>query len=81
MMDEEKTGFSPEQEEDCPDSTVEKTRKTVRRIGNIIFGILAAVLAAEAISFKKKSELRTAGLKPAFFFCSYPLDKPGFYKL
>lgn len=54
MMDEEKTGFSPEQEEDCPDSTVEKTRKTVRRIGNIIFGVLAAVLAAEAISFKKK---------------------------
>ncbi len=53
-MDEEKTGFSPEQEEDWPDSTVEKTRKTVRRIGNIIFGILAAVLAAEAISFKKK---------------------------
>ena len=54
MMDEEKTGFSAEQEEDCTDSTVEKTRKTVRRIGNIIFGILAAVLAAEAISFKKK---------------------------
>ena len=54
MMDEEKTGFSGELEDDYSDSTVEKTRKTVRRIGNIIFGILAAVLAAEAISFKKK---------------------------
>ena len=53
-MDEEKTNFNPEPEEDYSDSTVEKTRKTVRRIGNIIFGILAAVLAAEAVSFKKK---------------------------
>ena len=52
-MDEEKTN-NPEPEEDYSDSTVEKTRKTVRRIGNIIFGILAAVLAAEAVSFRKK---------------------------
>lgn len=53
-MDEEKTGFEPEQEEDYSDSTVEKTRKTVRLIGNIIIGALAAVLAAEAWDFRKK---------------------------
>ena len=53
-MDEEKTCFCPEQEEDESDGAVERTRKTVRVIGNIIFGALAAVLAAEAWSFKKK---------------------------
>ena len=35
-MDEEKTGFSPEQEEDCTDSTVEKTPPKLRRIGHMI---------------------------------------------
>lgn len=52
-MDEEKTGFDPGQEEDYSEDTVEKTRRTVRLIGNIIFGTLAAVLAAELWSFKK----------------------------
>ena len=52
-MDEEKTGFESEQEDDCSDDTVEKTRKTVCVIGKMIMGVLAAVLAAEALSFRK----------------------------
>ena len=53
-MDEEKIGLDPEQEENGSDGAVEKTQKAVRLIGRIIVGALAAALAAEAWTFKKK---------------------------
>jgi hypothetical protein len=53
-MDEERTEFDPEQEDNCSDDTVERTGKTIRLIGRIIIGALAAALAAEALSFRKK---------------------------
>ena len=52
-MDEERKEFDPGQEDDYSDDTVEKTRKAVRLVGKVIIGALAAVLAAEALSFKK----------------------------
>lgn len=53
-MDEERTEFETGQEENSSDGSVERTRKTVRLIGKIIVGALAAVLAAEAWDFRKK---------------------------
>ena len=53
-MDEERIEFDPGQEEESLDDTVEKTRKAVRLFGKVILGALAAALAAETWSFKKK---------------------------
>lgn len=51
-MDENK--LLTEQEEEPADNTIEKTEKAMRIAGRVVLGALAAVLGAEALSFRKK---------------------------
>ena len=53
-MDDEIVTFETGEENDASPDTVERTRNAVRVIGRIIIGALAAVLAAEALTFRKK---------------------------
>ena len=53
-MEEERVDFNTEDEDNFSSDVVENTRNTLRVIGRVIVGALAAVLTAEALTFRKK---------------------------
>ena len=53
-MDEKEIDFEPVKDADASEDVVEQTQKALRIVGRVIVGALAAALAAEAFTFRKK---------------------------
>lgn len=53
-MDEDKINFDAVREDDTAEDVAEQTQKALRFVGRVIVGALAAALAAEAFTFRKK---------------------------